>query len=298
MMQPNRSFLFAPGNHPRRVEKSFTTGCDAVILDLEDAVAIAEKPATRATVVAALKLPRSCRGYIRVNSIDTEFCFDDIEAVVGPWLDGIMLPKVERAADLQAADWMMTSLERRHGIVPGTIDLIPIIETAAGHGAAREIAASGGRLKRLSFGGGDYTRDLNLQWTFAEEEIAAVRSEVVLASRLAGIDPPIDTVFIHIKEHEHFARSARKGREFGFQGKLCIHPDQIGPTNDAYTPTDEEAAWARKIISSFNAAEAEGLASIQVDGYFVDYPIVEKAQRIVTLYDAVFASEAAKPQTA
>jgi citrate lyase subunit beta/citryl-CoA lyase len=298
MMQPNRSFLFAPGNHPRRVGKSFTTGCDAVILDLEDAVAIAEKPATRATVVAALKLPRSCRGYIRVNSIDTEFCFDDIEAVVGPWLDGIMLPKVERAADLQAVDWMMTSLERRHGIVPGTIDLIPIIETAAGHGAAREIAASGGRLKRLSFGGGDYTRDLNLQWTFAEEEIAAVRSEVVLASRLAGIDPPIDTVFIHIKEHEHFARSARKGREFGFQGKLCIHPDQIGPTNDAYTPTDEEAAWARKIISSFNAAEAEGLASIQVDGYFVDYPIVEKAQRIVTLYDAVFASEAAKPQTA
>ncbi len=291
MMQPNRSFLFAPGNHPRRVEKSFTTGCDAVILDLEDAVAVAEKPATRATVVEALKQPRTCRGYIRVNSIDTVFCYDDIEAVLGPWLDGIMLPKVERAADLQAVDWMMTSLERRHGIEPGTIDLIPIIETAQGHAAAREIAASGGRLKRLSFGGGDYTRDLNLQWTFEEEEIAAVRAEVVLASRLANIDPPIDTVFIHIKEHEHFARSARKGREFGFQGKLCIHPDQVGPTNAAYTPTDEEAAWARKIISSFDVAEADGLASIQVDGYFVDYPIVEKAQRIVTLYDAVAASK-------
>ena len=290
-MQPNRSFLFAPGNHPRRVEKSFTTGCDAVILDLEDAVAVAEKPATRAIVVEALKRPRICRGYIRVNSIDTDFCFEDIEAVVGPWLDGIMLPKVERPADLQAVDWMMASLEQRHRIKPGTIDLIPIIETAKGHAAAREIAASGGRLKRISFGGGDYTRDLNLQWTLAEEEIAAVRSEVVLASRLAGIDPPIDTVFIHIKEHEHFARSARKGREFGFQGKLCIHPDQVGPTNAAYSPTDEEAAWARKIISSFDAAEAQGLASIQVDGYFVDYPIVEKAQRIVTLYDAIIASQ-------
>ena len=291
MMQPNRSFLFAPGNHPRRVEKSFTTGCDAVILDLEDAVAVAEKPATRAIVVEALKRPRICRGYIRVNSIDTDFCFEDIEAVVGPWLDGIMLPKVERPADLQAVDWMMASLEQRHRIKPGTIDLIPIIETAKGHAAAREIAASGGRLKRISFGGGDYTRDLNLQWTLAEEEIAAVRSVVVLASRLAGIDPPIDTVFIHIKEHEHFARSARKGREFGFQGKLCIHPDQVGPTNAAYSPTDEEAAWARKIISSFDAAEAQGLASIQVDGYFVDYPIVEKAQRIVTLYDAIIASQ-------
>ena len=291
MMQPNRSFLFAPGNHPRRVEKSFTTGCDVVILDLEDAVAVAEKPATRAIVVEALKRPRVCRGYIRVNSIDTDFCFEDIEAVVGPWLDGIMLPKVERPADLQAVDWMMRSLEQRHRIKPGTIDLIPIIETAKGHGAAREIAASGGRLKRISFGGGDYTRDLNLQWTFAEEEIAAVRSEVVLASRLAEIDPPIDTVFIHIKEHEHFARSARKGREFGFQGKLCIHPDQVGPANAAYSPTDEEAAWARKIISSFDAAEAQGLASIQVDGYFVDYPIVEKAQRIVTLYDSIAASQ-------
>jgi citrate lyase subunit beta/citryl-CoA lyase len=298
MMQPYRSFLFAPGNHPRRVEKSFTTGADAVILDLEDAVAVAEKAATRATVVAALTLPRICRGYIRVNSIDTEFCFDDIEAVVGPWLDGIMLPKVERAADLQAVDWMMASLERRHGIEAGSIDLIPIIETAQGHAAARDIARSGGRLKRLSFGGGDYTRDLNLQWTFAEEEIAAVRSEVVLASRLAGIDPPIDTVFIHIKEHEHFARSARKGREFGFQGKLCIHPDQVGPTNAAYTPTDEEAAWARKIISSFDVAEAQCLASIQVDGYFVDYPIVEKAQRIVTLYEAVVASQAASTPSA
>ena len=290
MMQPNRSFLFAPGNHPRRVEKSFTTGADAVILDLEDAVAIAEKSSTRAMVVDALKQPRQCRGYIRVNSIDTEFCFDDIEAVIGPWLDGIMLPKVERAADLQAVDWMITSLERRHNMELGSIDLIPIIETAQGHARAREIATSGGRLKRLSFGGGDYTRDLNIQWTFAEDELSAVRAEVVLASRLASIEAPIDTVFIHIKEHGYFARSAQKGREFGFQGKLCIHPDQVTATNTAYTPTEFETTWARKIISSFEAAEAEGLASIQVDGYFVDYPIVEKAQRIVEVYDAVMAS--------
>lgn len=294
MLQPSRSFLFTPGNHPRRVEKAFTIGADAVILDLEDAVAVAEKPATRAICVEALQQPRTCRGYVRVNSIDTEFCFDDIDAVVGPGLDGIVLPKVERAADLQAVDWMLTSLERRHGLAPQSIDLMPIIETALGHANARAIAASGGRLKRLSFGGGDYTRDLNLQWTFAEDEIAAVRAEIVLASRLANIEPPVDTVFIHIKEHEHFAASARTGREFGFQGKLCIHPDQVAATHAAYTPTDEEAAWARKIIASFNIAEAEGLASIQVDGYFVDYPIVEKAQRIVDLYDAVLAAAQAR----
>ena len=201
-----------------------------------------------------------------------------------------MLPKVERAADLQAVDWMLMSLERRHGLESGSIDLMPIIETAAGMGNARDIAAAGGRLKRLSFGAGDYTRDLNLQWTFDENEIAAARSELVLASRLANIEPPVDTVFIHIKEQDRFASSARKGREFGFQGKLCIHPDQVSATNAAYTPTDEEAAWARKIVASFDDAEARGLASIQVDGYFVDYPIVEKAQRIVDLYDAVAAT--------
>jgi len=290
-MQPNRSFLFTPGNHERRVEKSFTTGADAVILDLEDAVAVAEKVATREVVNMALAQPRPCRGYVRVNAIDTEFCFDDIEAIVRPKIDGIMLPKVERAADLQAVDWMITSLERRHGLDVGSIDLIPIIETALGHANAREIAASGGRLRRLSFGGGDYTRDLNIQWTFAEDELAAVRAEVVLASRLANIEAPIDTVFIHIKEAEHFDRSANKGREFGFQGKLCIHPDQVTAANRAYTPSDDEAIWARKIISSFESAEAQGLASIQVDGYFVDYPIVEKAQRIVDVYDAVAANQ-------
>ena len=287
-MTPNRTFLFVPGNHPRKLEKVFDSGADAVIIDLEDAVAIAEKPATRAVAVDALKQDHKPRGYIRVNAIDTEFCFQDLEEIVGPWLDGIVLPKVESASDYMTVDWVLGNLEKKAGVDVGSIDLMPIVETAKGLAAAREIAACGGRIKRLSFGAGDYTRDLNLQWTFTEDEIAAARSELVLASRLAEIEPPIDTVFIHIKEHDHFARSAHKGREFGFQGKLCIHPNQVEATHAAYTPTQEEAAWARKIIDSFVEAEKAGSASIQVDGYFVDYPIVEKAERIVELYQAVY----------
>ena len=287
-MTPNRTFLFVPGNHPRKLEKVFDSGADAVIIDLEDAVAIAEKPATRAVAVDALKQDHKPRGYIRVNAIDTEFCFQDLEEIVGPWLDGIVLPKVESASDYMTVDWVLGNLEKKAGVDVGSIDLMPIVETAKGLAAAREIAACGGRIKRLSFGAGDYTRDLNLQWTFAEDEIAAARSELVLASRLAEIEPPIDTVFIHIKEHDHFARSAHKGREFGFQGKLCIHPNQVEATHAAYTPTQEEAAWAQKIIDSFVEAEKAGSASIQVDGYFVDYPIVEKAERIVELYQAVY----------
>lgn len=111
-----RSFLFAPGNHPRRVEKSLTLGADAVILDLEDAVANAEKEATRQVVVAALAQPRRCLGYIRVNSLGTPWSYGDIEAVVAPGVDGIVLPKVESASDLLTVDWMMRSLERARGL--------------------------------------------------------------------------------------------------------------------------------------------------------------------------------------
>ena len=167
-MEANRTFLFAPGNHPRKVEKVFDAGADAVILDLEDAVAISEKKATRSSVVAALQAPRRCRGYVRVNALDTEFSFGDIEAVVVAGVDGIVLPKVEKAADLQMVDWIMSNFERRRGLPVGGIDLMPIIETGKGVANVREICGAGGRLKRVSFGAGDYTRDMAIEWTMGE----------------------------------------------------------------------------------------------------------------------------------
>ena len=286
-MQPNRAFLFAPGNHPRKVEKVFDAGADAVILDLEDAVAVSEKVATRPAVIEALQLPRRCRGYVRVNALDTPFCFEDIEAVVQNGLDGIVLPKVEQAADIQMVDWLITSLERKSGLVEGGIDLMPIIESGKGIANAREIAAAGGRLKRLSFGAGDYTRDMGMEWTLDELELDHAQSEVVLASRINHLEPPIDTVFIHIKEDQHFRNSAERARIKGFQGKLCIHPAQVPLTNAAFTPKAQDVTWSRRIIAAFEEAEASGSASIQVDGYFVDYPIVVKAKRVVSLAEAI-----------
>ena len=135
--RPNR-----PGNHGRRVEKALTLGADAVILDLEDAVAIAEKVATRKTVVDVLSAPRRCKGYIRVNAIGTRWCMGDLMAVVRPGVDGIVLPKVESAADLRTIDWMITNLERERGLPMGSIDLMPIIETAAGFSRLDRILAA------------------------------------------------------------------------------------------------------------------------------------------------------------
>src|SRR6266480_1390774 len=122
-----RSCLFAPGSHPRRVEKALTLDADAVILDLEDAVATAEKAATRAAVVAALERPRRGLLYVRVNAVDTEFCYGDLVAIVQPGLDGVILPKVESTAGLATIDWLLAQLERDRRLPPGGIDLIPII---------------------------------------------------------------------------------------------------------------------------------------------------------------------------
>ena len=282
-MKLKRSFLFAPGNHPRKVEKVFSAGADAVILDLEDAVAISEKEATRSVVVEALQSPRSSLGYIRINALDTGLTFGDLEAVVAKGVDGIVLPKVESATDIAKVEWVVSELERKVGLETGGIDLLPIIETGMGVANARQICAAGGRMRCVSFGAGDYTRDMAMDWTLSEHECAPARAEIVLASRIAGLEPPVDTVWIHLKDDEGLRSSAQTVKEMGFQGKLCIHPDQVDTIHSVFTPGEDEVAQALRVVAAFEAAEAEGSASIQLDGYFIDYPIVERARRQLAL---------------
>ena len=279
----NRSYLFAPGNHERRVEKALGLGADVVILDLEDAVAISEKKSTRALINKTLEQPRNCAVFVRVNAYDTEFCYGDICSIVSENLDGIVLPKLESLEDLRSIDWLLGNLEQERGLPNGSIDLMPIIETAVGLVNIREIARADTRVKRLAFGGGDYTRDLGMEWTLKEDELLPVRSEMVLASRFGKLEPPVDTVFIHIKEHDAFRSSCSNILGLGFQGKMCIHPDQVPVTNETFTPDPEEVKWSQRVIDEFAKAEKAGIASIQIDGYFVDYPIVEKAQRTVDI---------------
>lgn len=276
-----RSYLFAPGNHPRKVEKVFAAGADAVLLDLEDAVPPAEKALTRAAVVAAMRAPRAARGYVRVNGIDTAWCADDVAAIVGPWLDGLVLPKAESAAQIREISASMAVAERAAGMREGALELMAIVETARGIEFAKEIAAADPRLVRLAFGGGDYTNDLDLEWTIEERELDYARARLTHASRLANLEPPVDTVVIAVKDIERFRVSAHNGRRMGLYGKLCIHPDQVSPCNEVFTPDAAQLAQARAVVEAFEKAEATGSASIQVNGQFVDYPIVFKARRIL-----------------
>ena len=280
-MGPFRSFLFAPGNHPRKVAKVFDFGSDAVILDLEDAVANGEKIATRKPVKAALQVARGNLGYVRVNGFETQFCYGDIAAVVGPGLDGIVLPMVENPAQILAVDWMIANLERQCAFEPGAIDLIPILETGKGIAALDAIARCGSRVRRMAFGAGDYTLDMAMEWTRNESELNDVRARMVLASRAAGLEAPIDTVWIQIKDLDGLRQSAERVARMGFQGKMCIYPPQVAPTNEIFSPGTAEIARAERIVAAFEEAEAAGSASIQLDGYFIDYPIVYKAQRVL-----------------
>jgi citrate lyase subunit beta / citryl-CoA lyase len=283
-----RSMLFAPGNHPRRVEKAFTLPADVVILDLEDACPLAEKIATRPLVVAALQTPRRALGYVRVNALSTEFGYGDLCAVVSRGVDGIILTKVNGPDEIKIADWVITQLERERGLDQGAIDLIPLIETGAGLAHAEAIARAAPRVKRLAFGAGDFTADMGLRWTREETELLSFRSSLVLASRTADIEPPIDVAWLNTKDAEGFANSVRWASTLGFQGKLCIHPDHVEPINTAFSPTAEEVARAQRIVAAFREAEARGSAAFVLDGAMVDYAVVVQAER--TLKASIRAS--------
>lgn len=290
----SRSFLFAPGNHARRAEKALTLAADAVILDLEDAVAVAEKPAARQAVVAALARPRRARCYVRVNAMATEWSYADLTAVVAPGLDGIVLPKVESADQINAAGWMIGALERQNGVPQGHVDLMPIIETAAGFTALETIARADPRVRRLAFGAGDFTLDLGIAWSRDELELLPYRSAFVAVSRAAGLEAPVDTVWVDLKDAQGFAQSSARGRALGFQGKLCIHPDQVPVANRTFSPDQQAVAQARRVIAAFDRAEAQGLASIQLDGRFIDYPIVHAARRVVAQAEEIASAETAR----
>ena len=284
-----RSLLFVPADGGTKLDKAMASGADAVIVDLEDSVAIAEKAATRKAVAEALRRPRKPRGYVRVNAPASPYCFGDLHEVLHRGVEGVVLPKVESAADLHAIDWLIWNLERERGIPEGSIDLVPQIETAAGVQRIDRIVQARSlrpykdewRVKRLAFGAADYGHELGLSVSMEESELADARARVVLASRAAGLEGPLDSPWFHFKEAEAFARALERSRRGGFQGRLCVHPDQLASVNKAYLPSDEELERARRIVAAFREAEGRGEAAVQVDGLMVDYPVAHRAQALL-----------------
>jgi len=284
-----RSALFVPGNRPDRVDKAMAASADLVIIDMEDAVPVAEKETVRPLVREKLDLHRGRGIMVRVNALDTGLTEPDLEGIAGPGLDAILLPKVQTPEDIVRMGRLLSQTELGAGLRTGTLALVALIETALGVRNVFAIAAAltdPPRLRTLAFGAYDFSLDMGLRLTKTGEELAFPRARIALACRAAGIDQPLDTPYmIDLKDREAFEADALRGQRLGFGGKLCIHPNQVDFCNTLFSPTAEEIAFAEKVVAAFEKAEADGMAAIQVDGKFIDYPMFAQSRRVLGIAD-------------
>lgn len=285
-----RSVLFAPGNHARKLEKVGTFGADLITLDLEDAVADAEKAEARTMVRAALPTyDERTIVSVRVNAADTGRLEDDLEAVVCDDLDCVLIPKVESTETLPWVDSLLNRLEKERGIEQGTIRVLTLVETALGIVLADEIAlGSPERVLTLIFGLGDFSNEIGVDLTPDAAELLYARSRVVVAARAAQLRPALDGPYLDLKNYEGLRSDSLHSRQLGFEGRVVVYPPQVEHVHRAYSDLpSEEAEAARRIVEAFEEAEAEGSASIQVDGRFVDYPIYWREKRKLQRYEAL-----------
>jgi citrate lyase subunit beta/citryl-CoA lyase len=259
----DRSYLFAPGHNAKLLGRVFEAGADAVMLDLEDAVPPDAKATARAMVAEALA---DHPAWVRVNAARTGWCEADL-AAVGERAFGIRIPKCESADDVR---WVAERAPDK--------PIICAIESARGVLAAAEIAAAPG-VRHLAMGGVDLQRDLNAG--NGNLQTLYVRSHLVVASRAAGLEPPIDSVYPRLDDEAGLREQASFARSLGFFGKSAIHPRQLPVLHEVFTPSEQELGWAREVVAAFEGA---GGAALQLpSGEFVDLPVAQRARRLLEL---------------
>jgi citrate lyase subunit beta/citryl-CoA lyase len=255
------SYLFVPGSRPERFDKAMAAGADAVIIDLEDAVSPVDKDSARASVAAWLSADKPI--CLRINTSDTDWFASDLALCAHPGVVAVMLPKAAQVADI---DRLRKAGARR---------VLPLIESAQGFANLSALAGEEG-VERLAFGSIDFAVDLGIEGD--DRELDYFRSQLVLASRLAGIAAPIDGVTTAIDDKLVLESETLRGKRFGFGGKLCIHPAQLSVIHASYLPQAAEVDWAERVMVA--AAASQG-AAVAVDGKMVDRPVILKAERIL-----------------
>jgi citrate lyase subunit beta / citryl-CoA lyase len=258
-----QSYLFVPGSRPDRFQSALSSGADAVIVDLEDAVEPAAKESARAAVAAWVS--RSHPVLIRINAYGTRWFDEDAKLAALDGVAGIVLPKTERALDVINVVW------RARRKVP----VFPLIETAVGMLSAMEIAKAP-CVEKLMFGTLDFIAEMGMQED--REALNPYRAQLALISRAAGLEQPIDGVTPDISDVERLMADALNGKRQGFGAKLCIHPRQIAAVHACYRPGEQELAWARRVV---DAMTESGAGAITVDGKMVDRPVLLRAQRLL-----------------
>ena len=257
----DRSYLFVPGNRPDRFESASRAGADVVLIDLEDAVAPADKAAACQAAAAWLGHRPA---WLRINGADSDGFEADLALLQLPFLQGVILAKAESPDAIDA-------VRRR---APDGLPVIPLIESARGMWNAMALASAGAL--RLAFGSVDYQLDLGIEGD--REELLAARSHLVLVSRVAGLQPPIDGVTMTLDDAEALRRDVAYARRLGFGGKLCVHPRQVAAINEGFMPSESEVEWAQRVVT---AASQSGENALRLDGKLVDRPVIERAREIL-----------------
>ena len=275
-----RSMLFLPGNTPNIIVNGEILGADAVILDLEDAVAPTEKDSARILVrnaIGRMGFGR-CEVIVRINSIDTPFWRKDLDEIIPVRPSLIMPPKTGCAEDVRAVDAYITELEAKLGMEKNSVRLIPLIETALGVENAFEIASASERVAAIFLGGEDLTADLRCKRTKGGEEIRYARGRMVMEARAAGIDV-YDTPFTDVNDDEGALADAQFAKSLGFSGKAAISPRHVPLINEAFSPTADEIEYATEVFAAIEQAKLQGRGAISLRGKMIDAPIVERARQ-------------------
>jgi citrate lyase subunit beta/citryl-CoA lyase len=288
-MKPIRVALFAPGINARVMSKAIGAGVDAVILDLEDSVPIAAKAEARSLVAAAIGAQAAAGPavYVRSNGAATGQLADDLEAVVRPGLDAVMLPKVESVEEVQQTAAAIDRHEASRKMNPGSVAIILQIESALGVYRCFDLIKASSRVAATCLGGahdGDLQTDLGCSWSIEGIELMYARSKVLLDTRAAGSRIfPLDGVFSDLNDEAGLIRDSRLSAHLGYVGRTVIHPKQIVPVRAAYAVSEAEVHAYRKVAAEFEAAEKNGVAAIVVDGNLVDHAMYQRAKRVLAL---------------
>jgi citrate lyase subunit beta/citryl-CoA lyase len=285
-MKPTRSSLFVPGHRAAWIDKAAGYGADVLILDLEDSVPDQEKAGARAVTKAGIKALHA-KGQavnVRVNGFATGLTLDDLEGVLCPELHAIVLPKIETPADLHELDALLTHLERRLGIPPGTIETPLGCETAKAMRNVYEIATACRRVKNVSLAagpGGDAARAIGYTWSKEGTETLFLRGKVLLDARAAGIQYPTISSWWNIKDLDGLERDATWNRQLGYRGQTVMHPSHVPIVNRVFTPTDEEIAFHKGLIEAMEDAQKKGLAAVTYKGDMVDEAMVKTSREML-----------------
>jgi len=275
-----RSLLFTPGDRPGMMRKAGTAGADVIIFDLEDAVAPGQKQTARDAVRDVLSDPDfdpDCEVCVRVNPVGVE-ADEDVRALADvDRLDSVMLPKAGSSDDVRTLDRLLGE----HDV---DVPVIVVVESARGVLNAADIAAAASTTA-IAFGAEDLSADIGATRTDDGTEVLYAREHVVLAASAAGVDA-IDTVYTDIENIDGLSEETKFAAGLGYDGKMAIHPAQVEPINDAFTPADEDIEWARRVLEAKREADEEGRGVFRVDGEMIDAPLIAQAERIVARADA------------